>query len=233
MWMRSLAHGPFLMAREFEVGSTAVKIHPHPAMKILALRRHHQGFTLVELLVVIAIIAILAAAGFAAANAAIQKAKRTTCLATATSLEQAVINFSTEYGSMPTNQASDEPPFDTSTGTGIDLLKVLLGKETTSPPMNIRGVSFLNVKEGKKVGNRGINGMIYSNNLPVGLYDPWGNGYLVLIDSDADSDETVNPPLVGDDSSSREALQKRVAIWSAGADKKVGGSYKKDDVKTW
>ena len=59
---------------------------------------------LVELLVVIAIIAVLAGAGFAAGNAAIQKAKKTTALATCTAIESAVNNFYTEYGAMPTTR---------------------------------------------------------------------------------------------------------------------------------
>ena len=67
------------------------------------------GFTLVELLVVIAIIAVLAGAGFAAGNAAIQKAKKTTALATCTALESAVNNFYTEYGAMPSDTRVGRP----------------------------------------------------------------------------------------------------------------------------
>ena len=40
--------------------------------------RRRRGFTLIELLVVIAIIAVLAAAGFAAGNAAINRARKVT-----------------------------------------------------------------------------------------------------------------------------------------------------------
>ncbi|RPJ32744.1 MAG: type II secretion system protein, partial [Verrucomicrobiaceae bacterium] len=75
-------------------------------MKLHASRRAH-GFTLIELLVVIAIIAVLAGGGFAAGNAAIQKARKTTALATATAIETAVNNFYTEYGSMPKDGTSD------------------------------------------------------------------------------------------------------------------------------
>ena len=209
-----------------------MKIHPIRAMKTPTSRRAI-GFTLVELLVVIAIIAVLAAAGFAAGNAAIQKARKVTCLASATAVETAVSNFFTEYGSMP-SEGSAETPMATDSSDGKKLLKVLMGFEGTSGTvLNTRGVKFLSVKEGKKKGNKGANGLIYSTDgqSVEGLYDPWGGGYNVVLDLDYDEKITVKPKGAG-------AVQKtlngrRVAVWSDGADGVTASGKASDDVMTW
>jgi prepilin-type N-terminal cleavage/methylation domain-containing protein len=202
-------------------------------MKIPVSSRRH-GFTLIELLVVITIIAVLAGAGFAVGNSAIQKAKKTTALNTAIAVESAVNNFFTEYGSMPTTATDDTPSQGISTGDsdGKDLLKVLLGIESTSPPMNTRAVKFLNVKEGKKKGATGTNGLIYdtSGSDIVGLYDPWGGGYKVVMDGNYDEKIKVKPKA----SSSEKTLNgKRVACWSDGADGVSTTGKASDDVYTW
>ena len=195
--------------------------------------RRERGFTLVELLVVIAIIAVLASAAFMAGNAAIQKAHMTTALAVATAMEKAVTDFTTEYGGVPSTQATDET-YKTDESSGVDLINILMAKETADPPVNLRKLNFFTAKEGKKVGTSGTKGLIYNTNDTIqGLYDPWGNGYYVLIDSDGDTDETVDPPKVGNDAATRSALHRRVAVWSAGADKIVGGTHKTDDFKSW
>ena len=194
--------------------------------------RRQDGFTLVELLVVIAIIAVLAGAGFAAGNAAIQKAKKTTALATCTALESAVSNFYTEYGSMPTtsvgNGTTDDPPIKTK--SDLETLKVLLGlTETTNPPLNGRAVKFLSVREGK--GNK--NGLMYnaSGSTVTGLFDPWGGSYYLAMDTNYDEKVEAQPAGA---TAAKKLNGRRAAAWSNGADGAGTATGKiGDDVITW
>ncbi len=199
-------------------------------MKTQSSRRAH-GFTLVELLVVIAIIAVLAGAGFAAGNAAIQKAKKTTAMATCVALESAVNNFYTEYGAMPAD------PIPTSamssiTGTGLTMIKVLLGSDDAeSLKLNPRKIKFLSVKEGKKGGpNGGMNGLLYegTSTSPKGLYDPWGGPYKIMLDDKyADIVKPEYTPAI-------TLNGRKAAVWSLGADGTKGsGGKNTDDVVTW
>lgn len=196
-------------------------------MKLSASRTSH-GFTLVELLVVISIIAVLAAAGFSAGNAAIQKAKKITALATCTAIETSVNNFFTEYGYMP-KDISVDPTTPLNTKDDIEFLNVLLGlTETTTPPLNTRAIKFLTVKEGK--ANK--NGLMYSSDgkTITGLYDPWGGKYYVMLDGDYNDAIEVKTAA----GSSKKLNGRKVAVWSNGADAAKDAVGKvTDDVMTW
>ena len=187
--------------------------------------RRPAGFTLVELLVVIAIIAVLAGAGFAAGNAAIQKAKKTTALATCTAIESAVNNFYVEYGVMPKDSLSSDTKVKSDDTT---FLKVLLGIEGGGANvLNGRSIKFLSVKEGKAKKN----GLIYdaAGTNVSGLYDPWGGKYSVMLDGDYDEKITVQTA-----AGISKVINKRVAAWSNGADAVSGsGGKANDDVLTW
>jgi prepilin-type N-terminal cleavage/methylation domain-containing protein len=183
--------------------------------------RQPRGFTLVELLVVIAIIAVLASAGFAAANAAIQKARKTTALATATALESAVNNFYNDYGTMPKEGAAD---VTVQTDTDTALLRALLGEDDTNNP---RGIRFLSVKEGKN--NK--NGLIYGSggSSVQGLYDPWGGPFFVMLDLNLDEKVTIPAGVLN---GGRTLNGRRIAVWSRGADYR-DNNKSNDDVITW
>ncbi len=183
-----------------------------------------------ELLVVISIIMVLAGAGFAAGNSAIQKARKTVALGACTQIESAVNQFYAEYGSMPAANITTDTTYETSKTTSRPFLNVLLGKEgTTATPLNARSVRFLSVKEGK--GRK--NGLIYaaSGGTLEGLFDPWGGAYFVKIDGDyneqIDITESDTPPSI-------KLNGRRAAAWSKGADAINGtGGTGRDDVKTW
>jgi prepilin-type N-terminal cleavage/methylation domain-containing protein len=187
--------------------------------------RAARGFTLIELLVVIAIIAVLAGVGFSAGGSAIQKAKKTTCLAAAVSIESAVNNFYTEYGSMP-NAGTTDATVKTNAATGIALLKTLLGMDTV---LNPRGIKFLSVKEGK--ANK--NGLIYNaaGTDVTGMYDPWGGPFNVILD--LDYDEKLAGVKTKAETTSVTLNGRRVAVFSDGADGVSATGKATDDVKTW
>ncbi len=205
---------------ENRFSSSSVQLQPSNAMKNPTSRRR-RGFTLIELLVVIAIIAVLAAAGFAAGNAAINRARKVTAQAAATSIESAVNSFYSDYGSLPDVGASK---VNTASAEGVELLNILLGLEGSGTNVqNSKSVRFLSVKEGK--GNKG--GLIYNTGGSTvrGLYDPWGNGFEVVLDTEYEEKLQVQ---LG--SATQTLNGRRVAVYSVGADKKAGGN---DDVKTW
>lgn len=163
------------------------------------------------------IVPLLAVAGFTAGNAAIRKAKTITVLATATSIESAVNGFYMEYNTMPTTMSTET---EINTQDNIpDFLNIVLGLEPTSgTPLNTKGIKFLVVKEGRGRSN----GMIYdSSGTLLGLYDPWGGPYRVILDVNYDEKLLVNGEVV---------KGHRAAVWSDGPDRKSGTE---DDVKTW
>lgn len=198
--------------------------------------RRAPGFTLIELLVVITIIAILAAAGFSAGTAAMNRARKTTSLNVATSIEQSLNNFYNEYGYLPSTE-SDDIVIKTDEAAGLDLIKVLAGQEADSADMlNTKSTNYLTLKEGKKSGTRGRDGIVYdTSGVALGIYDPWGGPYMIALDLDADekivfSDLTPKPKGHAD----RTLNNRRAAVWSAGSDwKESDGGNGADDVVTW
>ena len=127
------------------------------------------AFTLVELLVVVSIIGLLVgllAAGIPRAMDAGMKAK---AKGESTAIVAAVKAYKQEYGRFPGDVTQSNVTF--SNTTTVNLIKVLSGDSTTSlngsQAANPKGVRFL---EGSKGGTSG-------------LPDPWGNQYIVVVDT--------------------------------------------------
>ena len=187
-----------------------------------------RGFTLVEILVVIAIIAILAAAGFAGGQFAIKQAQKAGCLAVCKELELGVNNFFTEYGSLPTTAEGGGDEL-IQTDTNIELVEILLGFETGANPLNQKGIRFIDIKEAKS-NKKGITYNATGDGV-IGLFDPWGGPYNIVLDTDYDDRLTVQPK---GSSVSKTLNGKHVAVWSDGADAVDGGNGKiTDDVTSW
>ncbi len=184
-----------------------------------------------ELLVVIAIIAVLAAAGFAGGTAAMNRARKLSAQATATSLVTAIDQFYTEYSSLPDVSSTVE----TDQGQGIELLKILAGQEEGNSPENDRKIRFLSVKEGKgTTATTYYDGAFYASNKIAGLRDPWKQPYHVVMDNEAgnqgyDERITVSP---GNSIPSVTLNGRRAAVYSLGV--RIPAEAKTTTlVKTW
>ena len=162
---------------------------------------------------------IMAAAGFAAGNAAIQKARKITTLNMITTFETASNGFFTDYGYLPMEGTTDAVIH---TDRAPDLLHTLLGSGGGGG-LNPRQVKYLQLKSG--TGRK--NGLIYRpDGSLIGWFDSWGNPLHVAFD--LDSNEMLTVP---DRSGTPLTLNgRRVAVWSDGPDGKSGTA---DDVATW
>lgn len=170
------------------------------------------GFTLVELLVVVAIIAVLAAAGFAGGNAAMQRARKVSAQSVATSIATGVEQFYTEYSALP-DVGSDK--VQTDGAEGIQLLNILAGKETGTTIQNARKVRFFSAKEAKSPTANPRDGATYTGSTFAGLYDPWGEPYYVVLDTDYDDELDVDPD---GDNAPVTLRGRKVAAYSLGVD---------------
>jgi prepilin-type N-terminal cleavage/methylation domain-containing protein len=192
-----------------------------------------KGFTLVELLVVIAIIAVLASAGFAVGPAMMNRAKKVSAHAGATSLATAVEQFYTEYSVLP--DVGTGSPLKTDSGDGVKLLNILVGQESGTQPKNPRKIRFFSAKEAKGTGTKARDGLIYesSDNTISAFVDPWGEPYYIVMDNEPDNkgyDELLE--FTPKDNSRVTVRGRSVAVFSLGVDKN-SKSNAKTLVKTW
>ena len=220
-------------------------------------KRHNNGFTLIELLVVMAIIATLAAVGFSAGMKAINNAHKVEAQNTCTTIESGINRFYDEYGALP-YVGSSAPTVDTgyrtSTSTkdggnvkqlssGIDIISVLLAKESTSAQsatmQNSKQVKYIDLQTAKgKAQSQGgppKGGIAYASgaaNAPESLNDPWGNSYAIFLDYDYSEDIVVPVPDSTSSGTSTTRVRGRHALcYTLGAsqsERKVA-----DIVKTW
>jgi hypothetical protein len=166
-------------------------------------------------------ITLLAAAGFLAGNAAIEKARTITATAAALSIQSSITSFHAQFGVWPAEGNTDA---QFTTDKNLELLQVLLGTDSPlTQKLNPDAIQFLVIKEGKN--NKG--GIIYQadGTTPQGIYDPWGAPYQIVIDLDFNDEIQVPSP-----TGTTTLTGQNVAVWSNGPDGKSGT---KDDVRAW
>lgn len=180
-----------------------------------------KGFTLVELLVVIAIIAVLAGLGFSGARFAIERARKVSAQATATSIVSSIESFYSDYSALPGPGTSDATVLDTDSAAGLAVMNILAGQETGTDIENTRRVRYLSVKEAK--GNR--DGATYgAGDAMTGLFDPWGQPYFFQLDYDYDERLQVATPITAPATFNALLRGKRAAVWSLGVENRSEAS---------
>lgn len=125
------------------------------------------GFTLLEMLIVIAILSILVTLGSKALRSARTSAKKTQASVEMASIETAVKSYFNEYGKLPVvseKQGTSDP--DGSETFSREVLEILTANNSTDNP---REIVFIEPQ---------------SNAIDPVFFDPWGEPYLIYLDTD-------------------------------------------------
>lgn len=192
------------------------------------------GFTLIELLVVIAIIAILAALGFGAGAAAINRAKKLTAANDCTNLVQGINGYFQEYSHYPEVSGGNA---DTTSLTDSSVMNILLGLGSNGQDQNPKQIRYYQGREAKGANGREYGGLLRQGN-SAELFDPWrkvGGGQIrhYKVRWDGNYDEEIDDPF-----NSGKKLFRTVIAWSTGKDGEetlgsAGNSKNRDNVYSW
>ncbi len=190
------------------------------------LKKVEKGFTLIELLVVMTIILILAGAMTPAALKVLAKAKEKNAEQTALELVNSISTYQSEYRRNPL-ESKQQSGADIQLESDEGLMNILLGQEGNRN--NPAGRSFFNGKNAK--GNPPVNGVVFNPDGGGRLYDPWGNLYRVMLDTD--NNKRMVPPFKKRGMAGANMVGKSVIVWSLGPDGIEGGDGAKDNIVTW
>lgn len=150
-----------------------------------------KGFTLIELIVVIAILATLASIAYPTYMSFMDDAKRTSSAKTCADIVEAVTRFrSDNNGMLPYTADAVKPDkndqifLKTADGEDADMLKILTNREEDEDNrLNSLKEFYLRSTEVEEP----VDGLYTNpNNDELGLYDPWGNPYYVVLCEEED-----------------------------------------------
>ncbi|MFH0908541.1 MAG: type II secretion system protein [bacterium] len=156
-----------------------------------------RAFTLVELLVTIGIIAVLAAILMPAIRGAMVQAEKARAQAEMSGIVAAIKSYHTEYSIYPTPDTNGRKDC-TFGGKGnnapenkriSEILDILRDRDTAANPNHVnnkRRIVFLEIPPNSMAGTDKENNPY---NESEGYYlDPWGNPYVITMDTDFDSE---------------------------------------------
>jgi prepilin-type N-terminal cleavage/methylation domain-containing protein len=163
--------------------------------------RQDCGFTLVELLVVIAIIAILAGLLLAVINSALTRADIARARTQMADIVNAIKNFYGEYNLWPCALAENGQADRSLTGNDqATVIAMLRGIDTS---INGKKIVFLDVPADA-----------LSSDVNPRYLDPWGNPYVITMDTDFNNICTLTS--VGPGSPAGPLAGRQIAVWSWG-----------------
>lgn len=226
------------------------------------------AFTLVELLVVIAIIVILMGLLLGAVPAVKEAARKTEARNTVNQVVVALNAYYTEYGKFPPTNIGDDSAAsqqdvivgDSRMGASMPNNAVFYTLRNIPQGPNVdyaanpRKVVFYDGKTANVSGAGRARGGFYDRTEGGGtpgaseascLFDPWGNQYGVVMDTDGDDRIDLSSSysdFSGVDPVSGLAPRRKAGAFSMGKDEKLGtkgdrayrrGSEKSDDVVSW
>ena len=178
------------------------------------IKNKRKNFTVIELLIVIGIIALLAALMFPVMQLVKNKAKALKAKSMATSICAAVDQYELDYGVIPYTIGNSDSQIDKSKATDYDTMIAILAQQdydshTYKTKGNPRMVTYLNVPStyGEK-----------------GYIDPWGNQFVILLDTNYDGKVTT---------SGGQELYGKVFVYSYGQDFHDDGGSEEKDIVSW
>lgn len=175
----------------------------------LSRRRSNGAFTLIELLVVVAIIALLAAGSVGGYGKVMNMVKAATAKKVAVELAASVSSYYADYDTLPVTATGSD--WDGDTKDEADFLAVLAA--TGDVKMNSKKHNYLDgFKQAKVTDDMVKDGIDFSDPTAPKLYDPWGQPYIVYMDTNYDGE--IQNPIDGDTPAILRG--KRCIIYSTG-----------------
>jgi prepilin-type N-terminal cleavage/methylation domain-containing protein len=207
-------------------------------MKFSVAPRCRKGFTLVELLVVITIIVALAGVAFVTAQKAMNTARERQSQKDCADLALSINNFISEHqGVLPVDALADlseDKAISTDVDDPANMISILMDRERGSEQDHVN-------RTGKKYVSAQIvderRGGLYIEGRQMGLYDPWGKPYYVILD--VNGDEEIKDPTAKKNQD--KPIFSRVIVYGTGLDgagsqkdhKIQDPEYNADNIYSW
>jgi hypothetical protein len=172
-------------------------------------------------LIMAMLVGLSASAGFLAAQRAIQQSKRTAAKHVCVAIDQAALAFHDEFGHLPGDPDGDRI-VTLNGGEAARFLDDLGVNSAFGNAESARRILFIQLPEARA----GRGGLVRdADGRAIGLHDPWGNPYRVVLDGDHDG-------VVRDPFGTGTLAGRRTLSYSYGRNG-ANDAGREDDIKSW